>query len=134
MKNKITCPITLGEYERVVNNEKEHTCNCVGKCKVCKCKVEKENKFITGEIKDVETDVICDIKHESKEVDHGVLYDKLNDSQKEVVYEICKTLSIDFNDCKVDLVGDDRGIFLPNIMLITPEMNVSLPFTLEDLK
>lgn len=134
MKNKITCPITLGEYERAINNEKEHTCNCVGKCKVCKCKVEKENEHITGEIKDIEADVICDIKHESKEEDHGALYDRLNDSQKEVVYEICKTMNIDFNDCKVDLVGDDRGIFLPNIMLIAPGMNVSLPFTLEDLK
>lgn len=110
MKEKITCPITLGEYERIVGNEKEHECSCEGKCKVCKCKGETE------------------------EAEHGPLYNRLDDFQKKVVNDICKVMDIDFNECKVDMVSGENGVFLPNIMLITPTSNISLPFTLEDLQ
>lgn len=95
MSEKIPCPITLGEYERIIDNrEKDHKCNCSGKCKVCKCKEEKELN----------------------------LYDKLNETQKEIVRSVCEERDLKLEDCKLEKQINISGIETTNLLIKSDTM------------
>lgn len=89
MSEKITCPITLGEYERIMNDKKEHKCNCNGKCKVCKCKSKEELN----------------------------IYDRLNEGQKEIVRSVCEERNLKIEDCKMERQVSPLGKQTPNLLI-----------------
>lgn len=106
MSEKITCPVTLGEYEIIMDNrEKEHKCNCNGKCKVCKCK-EKEEKN---------------------------LYNLFTETQKQIVQAVCDDMGIKLDDCVI-IKPPDNERYLPQVVLTYLDRIIALPITTEDVK
>lgn len=107
MSERITCPITLGEYERIMNDKKEHKCNCNGKCKVCKCKSEEELN----------------------------IYDRLTDTQKEIVYKVCEDYNLNLEECelKTHLGTGELAYDSDEVLLCTPKGIAILPIQVKDI-
>lgn len=78
MSEKITCPVILGEYERITKSEK-----------ICKCKSEDELN----------------------------IYDKLNETQKEIVRSVCEERDLKLEDCKLEKQINISGIETTNLLI-----------------
>lgn len=181
MSEKIPCPVTLGEYKRIMDNrEKEHKCNCNGKCKLCKCKEREENNLYNlftetqkqivhkvceyynlnledCELKtrlgteesyyDCDKVMLCtpervvilpiQVKYigiENKMIDKVNIYDRLDETQKQIVQAVCDDMGIKLDDCVIIIKHPDNERYLPQVMLAYLDRIIALPIMTEDVK